>query len=83
MKIEFSEDIKPKLFILGIFILSFLIGEIYFYIINDYSLLSFELSLIGLIRIISSMFFGIVTITFFTLIVVFFKYLKDNITIKF
>lgn len=83
MKIEFSEDIKTKLFIFGIFILSFLIGEIYLYIINDYSFLSFAFSVIGLIRIILSMFFGIVTITFFTLIVVFFKYLKDNITIKF
>jgi len=83
MKIEFSENIKPKLFIFGIFILSLLIGEIYFYIINDYSLLSFELSFISFVRIVLSIFIGIVIIAFLMIIVVFFKYLKDNIIIKF
>lgn len=82
MKIEFSENIKIKLLFFGILILSFLVGEIYFYIINDYSLLSFELSLFDFIRIISSMVFGMIIITFLALIVAFFKYLKDNITIK-
>lgn len=82
MKIEFSENFKKWLFFLIILFLSFIIGEIYFYVDAGRYFLSYEFGFITVILFIRSLFIGFLIIIDLAIIIGLFNYLKDNLTIK-